>query len=155
MNDRASQSVYLLFPIQSCLSLKFARNMADRFVLHTDTDVEKFLDVERKKDPNEKPKGTRRCFWRFTRRRKRIKNLKICDRPNWIPTRVEFCDRCWKSLANSMNQQLLEDLMLRLRSRSFFWPLVILKKYSSYCHQIWYRHSLSNYLWIYYALTEV
>ena len=35
--------LFILFPIQSCLFLRLARTMAEKFVLHTDTDVEKFL----------------------------------------------------------------------------------------------------------------
>ena len=62
--------------------------MAERFVLHTDTDVENFLDVEENKNTKTKTvdKKRKRWFWRFSRLRKRIDNLKICHQPNWIPT---------------------------------------------------------------------
>ena len=62
--------------------------MAERFVLHTDTDVENFLDVEENKNTKRKTvdKKRKRWFWRFSRLRKRIDNLKICHQSNWIPT---------------------------------------------------------------------
>ena len=42
--------------------------MAERFVLHTDTDVENFLDVEENKNSKTKTvdKKRKRWFWRFS-----------------------------------------------------------------------------------------
>ena len=61
MNGKASQSICLMnclfFQSKSCLFLKFARTMAGRFVLHTDTDVENFLNVGENKNTKRKTEG--------------------------------------------------------------------------------------------------
>ena len=96
--------LFILFPIQSCLFLRLARTMAEKFVLHTDTDVEKFLANRRGLDVA------------FGVSRDGERESKTCHRPNWIPSWADFCYPCGKSLAKSMKQQLVEDSLLRLNA---------------------------------------
>ena len=54
--------------------------MADRFVLLTDTDVEKFIDIEENRNTERKTEGDLSLVMVFLAREK--EKLKICHRPN-------------------------------------------------------------------------
>ena len=79
MAKRRKAFGFFFFSNQGCLFLKCAQTMADRFVLLTDTDVEKFIDIEENRNTERKTEGDLSLVMAFLAREK--ENRKIEDLP--------------------------------------------------------------------------